>query len=283
MLGCANVQLPAPMTGGISERRREREAELVREYEQKRNEAHYQAALSRWQQGDGEFSRTALEQLLARCPEHLEARLLLAEVYLGRNDPVAAKRQLEIVLADHPGDARAVDALALVDELLGGEKRADAEDWDQFDDLAACAHTPPGREALRRAAAATRARQPAAARDELRRAMAVEPQNPQIPIRAALYALELNQPETAGMVLDEAVVRFPGSPGVHRLCGLTLYRQGDYEASQVAFQQALSLDNTDALSYFLLGHSLERVGQSEAAAQQFQQARRLDPTLPLER
>ena len=64
------------------------------------------------------------------------------------------------------------------------------------------------------------------------------------------------------------------------MLGAAQYRLGNYNAAQVAIGQALSLDKSDALTYFLMGSTLARLGQNQAAERQFSEAARLDPRQP---
>jgi uncharacterized protein HemY len=63
---------------------------------------------------------------------------------------------------------------------------------------------------------------------------------------------------------------------LYRVLGAAHYRQGEFEAAQAALAQALSLDKTDALAYFLMGSTLAKLNQPVAAAKQFSEAARLD-------
>ncbi len=105
------------------------------------------------------------------------------------------------------------------------------------------------------------------------------PNDPQIPISAAVAALEANQPETAASIARLGIAFHPSCAGLHRTLGAALYRTGNFASSQVALQQALSLDNTAALSYFLLGCVSEKLGDTEAAQAHFAHATQLDPSL----
>jgi tetratricopeptide (TPR) repeat protein len=124
---------------------------------------------------------------------------------------------------------------------------------------------------------------PQVAMDYFRQAIGTKPDNPQIPISAAAVALRANRPELAVELLTAASKRFPASAAVYRMLGAAHYRTGDYKSSQVALQQALSLDKSSALSYLLLGCTLAKLGQNEAAEANFRQARTLDPKYNLVR
>ena len=79
----------------------------------------------------------------------------------------------------------------------------------------------------------------------------------------------ISRPQPSGGIRDRRL--WPG------VLGAAQYRLGDYQAAQVAIAQALSLDKSDALAYFLMGSTLVRLGQTTAAERQFAEAARLDP------
>jgi len=108
-------------------------------------------------------------------------------------------------------------------------------------------------------------------------AMALQPENPQIPISAAAAALRANRADMAVELLTPAARQFPNAAAIHRMLGAAYYRSGDYPSSQVALQHALSLDKSSALSYLLMGYTLAKLGQKDAAEAHFRQARSLDP------
>lgn len=124
---------------------------------------------------------------------------------------------------------------------------------------------------------------PPAALEFFRQAAAIKPDNPQIPISGAAAALRANHPRVAVDLLTPIATQFPKSAAVHRLLGAAYYRLGDFKSSQVALQQALSLDKSSALSYLLMGCTLAKLGQGEAAEVHFRQARTLDPRYKLVR
>ncbi|MBI3836511.1 MAG: tetratricopeptide repeat protein [Planctomycetia bacterium] len=117
------------------------------------------------------------------------------------------------------------------------------------------------------------------ARSLLTQAIAFEPDDAELLVRAAVLSLRHEQPDTAVFLLQPTAGRFSDSAAVQRTLGTAYYRQGDYGAAQRALQQALSLDKSNALAYLLMGCTLEKLGQSAAAKSHFEQARRLDPRL----
>jgi tetratricopeptide (TPR) repeat protein len=121
------------------------------------------------------------------------------------------------------------------------------------------------------------------ARDLMAKAVSLDPETPRVPIRAAIAALRRGHPELAVFVLQPVADRFKDSAALLRTLGTAYYRQGDYAAAQRALEQALSLDNSNALAYVLMGCTLEKLGHAEAAQTHLEQARRLDPRLRLQR
>ncbi len=110
-----------------------------------------------------------------------------------------------------------------------------------------------------------------------REAVATSPNDPHIPISAGVTALRHNQPALAVDLLLPAKHRFLRCVEIYRVLGTAYYRLGDYKSSQVALQQALSLDKSSGLSYFLMGCTLAKLGQQEAARDHLKQARTLNP------
>jgi Tfp pilus assembly protein PilF len=110
-----------------------------------------------------------------------------------------------------------------------------------------------------------------------RNAVQADRQNPQIPVDAAVLALEQNHPTLAVDLLKPAAERFSKSAAVHLTLGAAYYRLGDYPSSQVALRQALSLDNSNGLAYLLMGCTLEKLGQPEAALVQWERAAAVCP------
>ena len=120
--GCAtlaptqgDVQPPSDVTAE-REARRER---TVAQYEASPHAALYKAAAARWHTGDGKSALQALEQLVARSPDHRQARLMLADIHLTGGHPERARVEIERLLAVDPRDPSALRAMGLLLELTG--------------------------------------------------------------------------------------------------------------------------------------------------------------------
>ncbi|MBN2477615.1 MAG: tetratricopeptide repeat protein [Pirellulales bacterium] len=101
---------------------------------------------------------------------------------------------------------------------------------------------------------------PPRALELFQQAVAACQDNPQIPISAAIEALRHNQPDLAVALLEPSRERFSHSARIYRTLGVAHYRRGDYRSSQLALQQALSLDKSSELTYALLRCTLAKLG-----------------------
>lgn len=444
LAGCAAPRLPGPWQTDFARLKQQRAEQAVREFEQYRDFAEYQAALHRWEQGDAQTCSEQIGKLLQRNPDHCPARLLLAEVYLVQQREAEALAEVQRVLEAEPRNAEAHHLMGLVLDAQGrfaeaqqhyrraaeleptedryrlaytlalppadgspeAPRRASAEvqaerlahqqpspgsapgargapsafhllppppaasyeaatapsergcaagsvgavgpagfaGFAGFADSAnaaqlaehhgpapglACAesadcaaqmargasslrHSPtianrptggaaqiaPGASGLHpvfaasfagpavdgpaagifeQARAALQAGRVAEAEAYLHQAEARDPHNPQIPLAAGVLALKHGQPELGLRILRGAKQRFPDSAALDRQLAVAHYRLGDYQAAQAALEDALSLDNSSALSYFLLGCTLAKLGAHASAEECFRQARRIDP------
>jgi tetratricopeptide (TPR) repeat protein len=343
--GCNTMKPALPKSEDVSQTRCERNAETLQEFDKQREYAEFQAAQALWAEGRHEECCRRLDSLLKHTPDHLDARLLLADVLAAANRPQEALEVLQPALEAHPDDARVQYGVALLLDVTGQRRGAEAhyeeavklepknevyqvsyqqlvaaETSSESSSLPPVPQLPPKRVQLsagpKASARLTTAEDasrrertdfaeqsdpevpttPTASNDLLaqggqaltegntpaalacfQRAMADRPDDPQIPISAAVAALRYNHPDVAIELLEPATRRFPDSASLQRILGTAYYRRGDYRSSQVALQQALSLDKSNALSYFLMGCTQVKLGETEAAERCFRQAQLLDP------
>lgn len=123
LTGCSTVR-PTCNTDSnaeqaASQKPKQRQSEAVREFEQKRNDAEFQAALSRWQEPDAKGCREQLQRLLARDPNHRDARLLMAEVFLSANRYEEALKEVQQVLQAHPDDPAVQFTMGMILDAMG--------------------------------------------------------------------------------------------------------------------------------------------------------------------
>ena len=310
-VGCASLPLPDLPTEDIAKQRRQRADDATGQFNGKRDFAQFQDAANRWTQGDPNGCEEELERLLARTPDHPDARLLLADLCMADGRHQEAFEHVQQVLDANPENARASylrgllldttgqPAAALADyekatqlepkselyaisyqtardaaELPGGVDAAGFADVSDHGGVGAILHeedASPDEGPVEEASLdADMAR--------FREAAAANPDDPQIPISSAATALRHNRPRLALDILTQARQRLPDSAASCRILGVAHYRLGDYQSSQVALQQALSLDKSAALSYFLMGCTLAKLDQFESADAHFRQARIIDPS-----
>jgi len=303
--GCRSVSLPAGPVEDISPERRSRTEAAVEQFEARRNRLQFEAAQAAWDRGDPAACQESLAALLARAPSHRDARLLMASVAMEQNRPDEAMRQIESALADHPRDpvvhhaagvfleetGRADEALAYYQraaDLIAtstapaaidgvpaeGEESTDREDWAALADSARLAAA---ENLLRRGEAALAAGREDEAIAYLVDAVRQSPDDPHIPTTAAVSALGAGRPDLTISLAREALQRFPRAASLYRVLATAHYRRGEYQAAQLVLQQALSLDKSDALAYFLMGCTLAKLGQPAAADAHLREAARLDP------
>ena len=273
--GCAGMRPAKPAGDPIAEEREARTADAAKRFQNKWDRARYMAAAARWNEGDADGCRELLDPLLERNPNHAGARRLRARI----------DREVRTVGYEYPdGGERRPESPR--DEKLPAEQPAPSDEngypgRDDFADLCAAGRGSAARRALIRAAEAIAAAEGRGAAGQIEAAMAAEPDNRQIPIKAAVFALQHGHPDVAVPVAEKAVAAFGDSAALYRILGTAHYRLGDYKASQLALRQALSLDNSHPLSYFLMGSTLAKLGESQAADRHFRRAKLLDrPAIP---
>ena len=130
LAGCQGATWPrhvaahVPTAPDVSATRQRRQEGVLRGFEQRRQQAQYQAALSRWQQQDTEECRRLLADLIERQPEHLEATLLMAELEASLGEHEAALAKVRRLVENRPADARGHYTLAML--LDGAGQSAEA-------------------------------------------------------------------------------------------------------------------------------------------------------------
>ena len=276
VVGCAGLPLPKAPTQDIAETRRVRADAATQHFASGRDFAQLQNAAARWTQGDAAGCEGELQRLLARNPEHRDARLFLANVCIADGRRQEALEHVRAVLDADPEDAQAIRIMDRVRDLA-----------DETDDASvrAASFTRPtaGVESGNERRTSSDQTASSAESDAVASAGVSGSDDPQISISAATAALRANRPGRAVEILTTTLRQFPNSAAGYRILGVAHYRLGDYESSQVAIQQALSLDNSAAMTYFLLGCAQAKLGQPESAEANFRQARAIDPTYAMRR
>ena len=122
--GCAAGRLGYPAPESVARQRQRRDAEAHREFDAKRDDAEFQAALNCWNQQDAAGCQERLDRLLARNPKYRDARLLATEVHLAANNPREALKQADQLLKANPADPDAQYAMGLSLDAAGRSAEA---------------------------------------------------------------------------------------------------------------------------------------------------------------
>jgi tetratricopeptide (TPR) repeat protein len=296
--GCSGIASKLGVGQDVAQEQERRQAKLLRDFSARRDEAQYQAALARYRTGGTDEAKALLEKLLTSSPDHLPARLALAEILLIEERPEAALEHIRFVTQRAPGDPSARHLEGLAHDALGQQDAAFAcfEQATKLDpkneiyratfqtaveglvgqaenpvaqapesDALAIAHDEPLLQSSSPAEPAQTGPAAPGAADDADRALA-----------SAAQALQLNRPDEAVAILTSATERTPSNAGLWRALGAAHYRRGEYDRAQVVLRKALSLDSAHPLSYFLLGATLRQLGQTTEAERNLALAAEID-------
>jgi tetratricopeptide (TPR) repeat protein len=260
----------------VAPRRKARQAAVAGQFNQERDMAELQAAEECYRRNDFSGCLAALDPLLKRNPDHIEGHLLLAGALVAQDRCQEAIARLQPLAERHLGSAKLQHKMGLLWDNAGDTHRA-------LEYYRRASKQEPDNKAYRlsyeTAAREIAANVPVTALLKMpEEAVAANPHDPQIPISAAVAALQCNEPDVAIALVTRAIRRFPQMAAFYRILATAHYRRGEYAASQTALAQALSLDKSSALSYFLMGCTLTKLGQTAAAAEHFRRAERIDPS-----
>ena len=118
---------------------------------------------------------------------------------------------------------------------------------------------------------------PESALSYFQRARRSAPRDEEMTTSAAVLLLRNEQPELADRLAQDALTDLPDSAALYRIQGMARYRMGEWKSAQVSLEQAVTLDKSQPLAYFLLGCTLKKLGEPAAAESYLRQARQLDP------
>ena len=311
-VGCQSLQTATraiPETEDVGAQRTVRQADVARSFDENRNDIQVIAARARWQEGDLLACVEQLDDVLSRDPNHHAALRLMVEVE-------AATRSLEKELglpaslraSGSPGGLP-LGALADGQPLFTALRLPAADRFSQPSDSAqptqqvthisafVLPSDPPVRpldqqsptdsdrqsesptssgQVLDDAGQALARKDLAKARQLLRTAVMAETADEQLVVSAATLPLRYNQTDLSIELITMAVPQFEDCAALHQVAGTAYYRSGEFQSSQAAFRQAISLDKGQPLTYFLMGLALQKTGDQEAADWHFRQAQHRD-------
>lgn len=258
--GCAafekHVPLPDTFHTDVSKQRRVRKEAIVDNFDMQRNLAQVQSAEARREQGDLVGARHDLLAVLQRDPAHPAALRLLEEM------DASDRRKPNLGQSEQPADDSAWLTVADRSPSKSPNQPVRVNNTAAVMQVAAWAFAS-GDDDGAVAQLITFAGDGRRSEEQLQQAAALALRSDSLPLAVQL----------AG----DALQRYPRSAGLYRIRGAAEYRLGDYQSAQSSLRQAVSLDNSHPLAYFLLGLTCERLGESNEAAQHLQQAAAIDP------
>ena len=123
--GCASWPNFKPTVPDVKPIRKARSAQMIKEYEQHRNDAQYQAAVSAWKQGNTENCRELIDTLLERAPQHRGSRLMLVQLHMLEQESKEAHTEIDKLAKEFPDDAEVLHVKGLVCEADGELEQAE--------------------------------------------------------------------------------------------------------------------------------------------------------------
>lgn len=222
--------------------------------------------LARVQRKQFDQALTAWKTLEKRQPDNPVTYNLRAAIYMGKGDPVGARKALEHALEIQPNYFPAAANLAVLDErnndLDGARKR-----------YRALLAKEPGNLAASIALAQFESKHgggPDVVLPLLTDARRVNPNSEQPVIALAAYYISRNDPKQALATAQDGLAQSPNSPGLLGLVGQILLRTGSTDQAIADFRKRASL-NPDSVGYQMdLGKALVTANQNDQASQVFQ-------------
>lgn len=122
--GCRPIESFRRSPADVTPRRELRKAEASEQFGRKRDGAEFRVAQEQWDRGDLAGCDATLKRLLTRNPDHLDARLLQAELRIDQGSNSEALAVLRPLAEDYPNDPRVQYLLALVLDASGDTEAA---------------------------------------------------------------------------------------------------------------------------------------------------------------
>jgi protein O-GlcNAc transferase len=113
-----------------------------------------------------------------------------------------------------------------------------------------------------------------AAINELRQALAIDPDAPDVDFLLAVALSMGGQQSEARQAFQTALQKKPSAPEIHFNFGVFLGRQGDFQSAAREFRSALALQPGYPQAHCLLAEALARVGDAGASQKEVELARR---------
>ncbi|HEV8335440.1 MAG TPA: tetratricopeptide repeat protein [Candidatus Polarisedimenticolia bacterium] len=222
-------------------------------------------------QGDLKTARGLLEEALRSTDEFPEAEVLLANIEREEGDPRGAERRLRRLLEREPS--------ALVHRSLGllayeqGKRAEAAEEYRK-----AIAIEPDDPEGYNNLGVLLKEDgKPEEAAAQFRKALEVDPNFAGSYNNLALLAMDREDWETAGEMLRQALARLPDDPMIHNNQGNYLFRRERWAEAESEFRKALALRSDYAEPHNGIASVLARKGDWEGEIREYRKALQIQP------
>jgi len=203
-------------------------------------------ARTAWESGDLRTATILLKDLLQSDPDHAQARLLLARVYLDLGQGAAAEQELErAVRAGHP---RAEVRVPLVEALLKQQQFSRALDAAQGQEVADAEQT--ATLLAQSGEAHLGLGDPRAAGLAFAQALERRPGLTRALLGQARLALDQDGPESAAALIEQALDADPNSAQALELRGDVERARNRFDAADAAYTQALNVSRNPALIFY---------------------------------
>ena len=232
--------------------------------------------------GNLEESNAVLERLLARLPDQIEVRSLLALNQQQLGDNASAVKNLRGLLERDPTNAAAHLNLAIsysrLDRLDDAIRELQAALTISSKAGSPLEHvTIPAEETL--GGIRLRRKEYDAAAAQFRHLLTLAPQNYEAHFNLAWLAGQSGHLDEAIAHLQSAIKADPASAAAHNALGSIYLQQKDLERAGSEFREAVRLDPRLAFAHYNLALVLGSKGDRDGAAREFRESLKADPQL----
>jgi len=221
--------------------------------------------------GDLKTARSLLEEALRSTDDFPEAEVLLANIEREEGDPRGAERRLRRLLEREPS-ALIHRSLGILDYEQGRQSEA-AEEYRK-----AIAIEPDDPEGYNNLGVLLKEEgKPEEAEAQFRKALEVDPDFAGSYNNLALLAMEREDWETAGEMLRQALTRLPDDPMIHNNQGNYLFHRQRLLEAESEFRKALALRSDYAEPHNGIASVLARRGDREGEIREYRRALEIQP------
>jgi tetratricopeptide (TPR) repeat protein len=236
----------------------------------------YKRGLAHSRAGHDQLAVADFSRAVEIDPEHLDARVELAQASLGRGDAAAAVASCDEILARAPDHLTALLMRALAQEGVGRAAAAEAD----LDAL--LAHDSEGPLAVPAYQARARLREARDASEaavaDLDQAIRLQPETPTLYLLRASAQLSVGRFDAAVTDTNRALFFTPDDAAGHALRGLALRDGGRLEEAVRELERAVELEEDVMQHHYALADALDRLNEHERALASYSRALEIEAT-----